>query len=65
MSTTADGRSTVSRIRSTSVVPPAMYRAPRAPAASAARSSPALVKVNGNTGYAGFAACWTAVTMLG
>src|SRR5882757_4681361 len=52
MSTTDAGRSTVSRIRSTKVVPPAMYRPPAAPADSAARSSMALVKLNGNMGRA-------------
>src|SRR6185312_13679834 len=49
MSTTAVGRSTVSRIRSMRVVPPAMYLAPDLAAANAARSSAALLKVNGNT----------------
>src|SRR4029077_3512189 len=47
MSTTASGRSTVSRIKSTSEVPPAIYRAPDAAEASADASSWALVKLNG------------------
>src|SRR4051794_33641786 len=47
MSTTELGRSTVSRIRSTSVVPPAMYRPPSAPAARASASVATLVKEKG------------------
>jgi hypothetical protein len=42
MSTSAPGRSTDSRIRSTSVVPPAMYRPPCCPAAIAAGVSDTL-----------------------
>jgi hypothetical protein len=65
MSTTAAGRSTVSRIRSISVVPPAMNRAPDTAAANADASSRAFEKVNGNTaGYVLRAALAIAVTML-
>src|SRR5882757_4909483 len=48
MSTTVGGRSTVSRIRSTRVVPPAIYRPPRLPSANAARSSVGLLNAKGN-----------------
>src|SRR5690348_11771203 len=47
MSTRTSGRSTVSRIKSTRVVPPAMYRPPRPPAWRASVVSDALVMVKG------------------
>ncbi len=55
MSTRCGGRSTVSRIRSTIVVPPAMYRPPEA---SADRSSAAFVKVKGNISHPSPTARW-------
>jgi len=64
MSTSESGRSTVSRIRSTSAVRPAMQRAPAAAARNADCSSAAFAYRNGNTGYGFRAAVATAVTML-
>jgi hypothetical protein len=67
MSTTLPGRSTVCRMRSTIVVPPARYRLPRAPAARASSTVRARVKVKGymvSSTYSPCAASWTAATML-